>query len=594
MESMYRATNRRAGFHHRDGMESISLADLGGFANWGLVALVMMAGLACQASEGEDQPQGNLIRFHIEKILSKPLPEVIWKTRDADLLTTELAEFYHASHSQPAWVSQAGLSEDGEQVMEALRRAPEHGLRKGDYLLGVLSDEHYPANLAHATAESKAAVDVALSFATLRYVKDLHEGRFSPRQLRLGLDVSHRSLDLSEELAELIASDHVGEAIETTAPIYPGYSLLQNALARYRRLVAEDPWQPLADDQTIHPGESYREADLLRHRLRLTGDLEEDAASSGLVYDEPLVAAIQQFQTRHGLKPDGVVGSKTFSELNTPWSNRVAQIVASLERWRWVPEQVEGTPIVVNVPEFRLVGLVVTGNDYEIRFSSRVIVGKTRNRLRTPIFSAQLSYIEFRPFWNVPMSIVTRELSSHMDEPGYLESQDYEIVSSPAVDAKPLPITPENTAKVRTGELRLRQRPGPHNALGLVKFIFPNEYSVLMHSTPAKSLFRHEERAFSHGCVRVADAVGLAEWILDGQGNWDRRAIEKAMSSGPTRRVFVKRPIPVYILYMTAFVEPESGLLHFHDDIYGLDTDLAHALGHEFIALEHGPDRKES
>jgi len=180
----------------------------------------------------------------------------------------------------------------------------------------------------------------------------------------------------------------------------------------------------------------------------------------------------------------------------------------------------------------------------------------------------------------VPLSIIERELSDSLDEPGYFEKHRYEIVASNDLDADPLPVSAETIAKVRSGALTLRQMPGPGNALGLVKFIFPNEHSVYLHSTPARSLFRKDERAFSHGCVRVEDATRLAEWVLEGQEGWDPVAIRNAMAKGPTQRVFVERDIPVYILYLTAFMEPEVGDLHFGHDIYGLDAELARALGH--------------
>jgi len=331
----------------------------------------------------------------------------------------------------------------------------------------------------------------------------------------------------------------------------------------------------MKSDETIHPGDVYQDVDTLRQRLRLTGDLPENAVSHGPHYDPVLVEAVQTFQHRHSLNTEGVLGPRTFADLSATWNHRVAQIIASMERTRWLPEHTNETPLIANIPEYQLRAVAPTGN---VEFISRLIVGQTYDHLRTPIFFAKLRYIDFRPYWNVPLSIIERELSDSLDEPGYFERHNYEIVASTSLEADALPVNAETIAKVRTGALRLRQKPGPGNALGLVKFIFPNEHSVFLHSTPAKYLFRREERAFSHGCVRVEDATRLAEWVLDGQEGWDREAIRKAMAAGPTTRVFVERDVPVYILYLTAFVEPVVGDLHFGHDIYGLDAVLALAL----------------
>jgi len=273
------------------------------------------------------------------------------------------------------------------------------------------------------------------------------------------------------------------------------------------------------------------------------------------------------------------VGQQTFGRLNEPWTDRVAQIVTSLERWRWLPDAPEGTPIVVNVPAYVLRAYSFENGRPKVGFQSRVIVGKPYHRYRTPIFTGRIQYLDFRPYWNVPRSIVRAELAPKLDQPGYLEKRGYELVRSFGLDVKPLPVTPENTDKVRRGLLQIRQRPGPDNALGLVKFIFPNEHNVYLHSTPAQSLFAKARRDFSHGCIRVGDPVALAEWVLRDQTDWDRAAIDRAMSAGGPTRVPVTRKIDVFIVYATAYADPETGLLFFWDDIYGLDEELARNLG---------------
>ena len=537
----------------------------------------------------EPAPRPGSIGFEIRARLTQPAPAVAWEVRDAERIFMETVELYESRGFEPIWVDDDGLTGRGEAVLDVIRRAPEQGLRAGDYLVGTLSDESHPEDLARLDAETAARVDITLSYTTMRFIKDLHEGRFSPRDLQLGLDIMHDHKDLTEELEKLAASEDPVGTLQSYAPAYPEYDRLRRALATYQTLAEDDPWQTMRADETLHPGELYDDIELLRRRLRFTGDLPEDAVSRGSAYEGALVEAVERFQTRHSLNAEGVIGEHTFAELNTPWSDRVAQIVASMERWRWVPENIDGTPILANVPEFRLRAGELLDHTFRVDLDSRIIVGQAYHRFQTPLFTGKLSYIDFRPYWNVPLSIVQRELSGDLDEPGYFDKHDYEIVGSTDLDATPLPITPENIERVRTGGLRLRQRPGPSNALGLVKFIFPNEHSVFLHSTPARSLFQRDKRAFSHGCIRVDRATDLAEWVLKGQEGWDRLAIEKAMASGPTKRVFVERNIPVFVLYLTAFVGSESDGVHFGHDIYGLDAELAHALGREFIDLDHQP-----
>lgn len=556
---------------------------------WQFLLIVVMSA-ACAPDGDNVGPEGS-IRFHIQSLLQKPLPEIVWETRDAERLFADLLELYESRDFEPIWVDESGMAERGETVIDVLRRAHEHGLRPGDYLLRMLADENYPDDLSEVDAEVQAAVDLSLSFTTMRFIKDLDEGRFPPTELKVGDDLGHEPKDLSDELNNVATSSSTEAALDGYAPRFAAYRALQEALVRYREIAESDPWHVVAADETLHPGERYDDIDRLRQRLQLTGDLAADAPSEGLVYEGALVEAMKRFQIRHSLNPEGVVGEHTFADVNTSWNDRAAQIAASMERLRWLPDSVEGTPILANLPEFRLHAGSLDGDDFDVSFRSRIIVGKAYHRFRTPLFTGKLSYIDFRPFWNVPMSIIRNEISHRLDEPGYLDQRGYEIVETTALDARPLDVTPETLRDVRTGRLRLRQRPGPGNALGLVKFIFPNEHSVFLHSTPSQGLFQTEERAYSHGCVRVGDPVGLAEWILSGQGEWDKAAIEQAMASGPTTRVPVERDVPVFIMYLTAYVSAATGELHFGHDVYGLDTELAHALGHDYAEIDVEPIR---
>jgi murein L,D-transpeptidase YcbB/YkuD len=539
------------------------------------VVLALICALGATSALARDDDK---VAAVVESILQGPPSAGLEEMRDHDLLSGHLRRLYAGRDYRPMWFEAGGLTGGAIKALERLGRAEEHGLRPGDYLIGPID----PAVLGNfqtgSAAEEVALTELAISFSALRYIKDLREGRFSPKQLELGLDISHRRLDLAAELLAVLEADNPAQAVDARAPVHEGYWLLKRELARYRELAREDEWVRLHDGKVVRPGEEYRDIERLQTRLALTGDLPADAPPSG-AYEGEMVEAVKRFQHRHGLDVDGIIGKQTFAQLNVPWTDRVAQIAVSLERWRWLPDAPEGTPIVVNVPAYLMRGLSRDGAGFLPTFESRVVVGRAYHRYQTPIFSGRLQYLDFRPYWNIPRSIVRNEMSAKLS-PAYLDKNDFEIVSQFGHDARPLPPTSENIASVKNGRLHLRQRPGPNNALGLVKFIFPNEHNVYLHSTPAKGLFAKARRDFSHGCIRVEDPVGLAEWVLEDQPAWDRPAIERAMAEGGPTRVRVQRPIPVFILYTTALVDETTGLVHFWENIYGGDAKLAASLGH--------------
>jgi murein L,D-transpeptidase YcbB/YkuD len=525
------------------------------------------------------------IGSEIESILSGPIPEAVREFRDFSLLFDEVTAFYQAREFEPVWLVDGKLTAKAIAVLGTLEISSSHGLRRGDYLAGIMASGLELVGKEPTDIRTLARVDAGLSATTMRYIKDLHQGRFSPQQLELGLNISHRQLDLAVELDRVQAASDPTQVLDGFAPRHAAYNQLRGELAYYRRLATEESWSRLDVTTVVRPGDNYGEADLLRHRLRLTKDLAPDAPDAGPTYDETLVAAVERFQERHALGVDGIMGKNTFEQLNRSWDDRAVQIALGLERWRWIPDQLEENLVAVLVPAFRLRAVTgVESRDQEI-LQMRVVVGKAYDRFRTPIFKGEISYLDFRPYWNIPQSIVRREIAPHLNEPGYLDKHDYEIVTEFSNQPGGLPATEENLEKVKRGQLLLRQRPGPKNALGEVKFIFPNEYNVYLHSTPAKGLFARARRDFSHGCIRVGDPAGLAEWVLADQAQWDESSIRGAMNEGSPTRVMLSQRIPVYILYSTAVVDWADGRLHFYDDIYGLDDDLAEALGYELAEL---------
>jgi murein L,D-transpeptidase YcbB/YkuD len=356
---------------------------------------------------------------------------------------------------------------------------------------------------------------------------------------------------------------------------------LRSALAQYRTLAAahrNDP--PLTLSQTIHPGDSYAGLPALTRRLAALGcvDVERPPAVETLVYDGPIVEAVMRCQERHGLRADGVIGPATRSALQVPLDWRVRQIEFALERLRWLPDLDRQRLIALNIPMFRFWAWDSILPNGEPALGMRAIVGRALDT-QTPVFVEQLRYVVFRPYWNVPRSILRAEiLPAVARDPAWLDRHNMEIVGGAADDAVVLPNTAANRGRLASGSVRLRQQPGPGNALGVVKFVFPNDADVYMHGTPAQELFDRSRRDFSHGCVRVEDPVGLAEWVLKDEAGWTRERILAAMSGPTTERVTLTEPIQVVLFYTTAAVLPEDGSVHFAADIYGHDRRLDRAL----------------
>jgi murein L,D-transpeptidase YcbB/YkuD len=333
------------------------------------------------------------------------------------------------------------------------------------------------------------------------------------------------------------------------------------------------------------PGMSHADVPALRGLLIALGDLPEDAKGpegASDLYDPLLERAVKAFQARHGLSPDGVIGKGTLGRLSTPVADRLKQIELGLERLRWLPEGVKGHYLIVNIPAFQLYGARAGDGIGHHELQMNVVVGQAIDGRQTPVFHSDMTMVTFRPFWNVPEAIAAKEVVPAIRRhPGYLQKNDFEIVSSFAPAAQPLEADGSNLDRVASGALKVRQRPGPENALGLFKFSFPNTNNVYLHSTPSKGLFSRDRRDFSHGCIRVQDPQRLAEWVLEDNGDWPPERIAEFANGDVTKTITLKKPIPVYILYATVMVDPE-GRISFFDDIYGHDRTLQVLLSRGF------------
>jgi L,D-transpeptidase YcbB len=482
----------------------------------------------------------------------------------------------------PDWFAGAQATPAVQQAIDLLAAAPSHGLDPRDY--GV---EDLRSAAARVAASSDAAardrLSVALTAAMERYLSDLRRGRVDPRRIHHDFSPpAHDGFDAADVLRDALQHQRLVEAVRDAAPRLSQYQQLRAALARLSAMQGHAVWSqplpPLPLDARhrkipLEPGQPWAGVVLLAQRLSAWGDMAAEAPAPP-AYDGALVDAVRSFQRRHALTDDGVIGPATLAALQVTPAQRMRQVVLSLERLRWTPLLQAPRMVVINIPEFVLRAYEVRDGRIEVRQTMKVIVGKAM-RTRTPLFDEAMRFIEFSPYWNVPDSIARGEIVPRLRrDPGYWNVEGFEFVDaaghvSTVLDAAALDA-------VRAGRQRIRQRPGPRNALGDIKFVFPNREHIYLHHTPSVRLFEHERRDFSHGCIRVEQPVALAGFVLQDMPQWTEARVREAMRSGKSFTLRLAEPVPVLIAYATALVR--GGRMHFYDDLYGLDQQLDIAL----------------
>ena len=487
---------------------------------------------------------------------------------------TVLERFYQARDLQPVWVEEAGASPRARQLTDLLLAADLDALDPRDY-----GAEEIVALLEATEPGPLAELEVRLTQGLVRYAADLGQGRTTPHIADPELFVFREEVRKEAVLAGAAETGDLRAFVESYRPDTLRYDRQRVALAEYRALATQSGWEPLPDGPTLKPGMTDPRIGLLRQRLRLWGDLkpDQDLSESGGdpdFYDDKLVEGVKWMQYRHGLTQDSAVGRKTLAALNVPIETRIEQMVLNLERRRWMPDDLGHRHIFVNLAD-QLLKLV---EGEKTLLDMPVVVGRPYHS--TPVFSHQMTYLVLNPYWNVPPSIARKELLPKIRQnASYLAENNFTLFSDWSSGARVVDPLIVDWAAVNRNNFpyKLRQGSGDGNALGRVKFMFPNRFNIYLHDTPAKALFGKDERTFSHGCIRVSDPPGLAEAVLTKTGGWPLQRINETIASGERRIVTLKEPLPVHISYLTSWVN-KDGSVHFRKDVYGRDAKLAEAL----------------
>lgn len=517
------------------------------------------------ASPGNGGGQTAELRQRIEQLVSQA--ESLQTCRPLDW--AELERFYRQRAYLPAWwdVFIQKRKRIADSMLRLLELSPQHGLAVTDYHLDELA-----ALSASNDINDLALYDVLLTDAFLSYVNHIYSGRTPPAQIDPNWHISPGRLDAVAFLGRVLESEDFIRAVRSLAPPHAGYRRLQKLLSRYRALAAAGGWPQLESGPALREGMRDMRVEPLRKRLWLEGYL-ADWNQDEFLFDATLTDAVRTFQRLHGIEPDGVVGQSTLAALNVPVTQRIQQVLLNLERWRWLPRDMGERYIMVNMAGFNL-QLV---EDNQAQLDMRVIIGKPYRS--TPAFVGQMTYLVFNPYWNVPERIMREDLlPKQKADPSYLSSHGFRILAGWGADERGIDPADIDWSQVRPAKFpyHLRQEPGPQNSLGRIKFMLPNRFDVYLHDTPARHLFERTVRTFSSGCIRLEEPIALAEALLaaNTDEDWSKTAIREVIDTGVTQTVGLVAPIPVYLLYWTAWVD-DAGRAHFLHDVYGLDRRMA-------------------
>jgi len=491
-----------------------------------------------------------------------------------------LSNFYEKRDFNPLWILDNGLTSQADQLIRAIEEAELDGLISEDYhfyQLKPLIVDFKQALLQRLSfdPEKQADLDLLLTDAFLLFSSHLLSGRVIPNAVDSTWLFFNPVSDITLILNSNAYSSRIESFFDGLRPAHAAYYRLRNALQLYIGIQKKGGWPSIPSGPSLRIGDTHDRVDKIRKRLIVTADIDSPARNvKPAEFDESLMKGVQRFQNRHGIEPDGVVGLSTLTAMNVPVEDRIRQIELNLERWRWIPRDLGYRYILVNIADY---SLEVVENQRTV-LEMRVVVGKAYRR--TPVFSEKMKHLVLNPFWNIPVKIAVEDkLPIIRKNPLYLTQQHIKVFENWSVDAPEVNPLFIDWFRVNSNYFpyRLRQDPGPLNALGRIKFMFPNKFAVYLHDTPQRGLFKKASRDFSSGCIRIEKPLELAEYLLQNDPHWPNQKITDTISSGVTTVVRIKDPIPVHLLYWTAWVT-ETGTVHFGNDIYDRDPPLSRAL----------------
>ena len=490
-----------------------------------------------------------------------------------------LPGFYVQRLYRPAWIDAHGPSRLVNDLLSALRRTDLEGLRPEDYHLAAIENLLAAVRVdvrsgGAMVSDRWAELDLLLTDAFMAYGSHLLAGRVNPETLRPEWLANRRSADFAAVLETALASGDVTGALVAQAPSQQGFRQLRDALVYHRTVAAQGGWPTIPAGATLKRGDRGPQVAALRERLRLGGDLAAAVWEDAELFDEALELALSRFQRRCGLTVDGVMGAASRAELNVSAERRVEQLELNLERWRWLPKDLGRRHIIVNIAAFEL---EVVEED-EVVLAMRVVVGLPFHS--TPVFSETMRYLVLNPYWHVPRNIAVKEILPRLKlDPMYLSQQKIRAFQGWGPETREVDPATVDWSMITPDDFpfRLIQDSGPINALGRIKFMFPNKFNVYLHDTPARPLFEQARRDFSHGCIRIQQPIELALYLLQQNPRWNRDALLRALDEAEDRTVPLPEPIPVHILYWTAWAD-EDRTIQFRRDIYHQDAPLLEAL----------------
>jgi len=493
-----------------------------------------------------------------------------------------LPRFYENRIFTPAWSSEKGPLPQADELVKAIQDADKEGLQASDYHLSKIEStlsevKENQKKKKELNPRRLVDLDLLLTDAFLIYGSHLLSGRVNPETIDAEWFANRREANLAEILQNALDANDIAWTLQSLLPPQVGYKRLRQELARYKMIASQSGWQTIAEGPKLQKGDKNQRVVQLRNRLKASGGMTARNAENDSLFDEQLENDVIRFQKQYGLDADGVVGVATLNALNVSVQERISQIMINMERWRWLPQELGNRHIIVNIANFEL-GVIEEGKPV---LTMRVIVG--RNYRRTPVFSDKMTYLVLSPRWHVPQNIAVQDILPMIKRDSlYLAKQNMKVFAGWGTDAKEISPKTIDWTKVTAENFkyRFRQEPGPNNALGDIKFMFPNQFNVYLHDTPSRELFKKAARGFSSGCIRIEKPMELAEYVMHGDPNWNRAKIEAAIKKRIEQAVRLPEPIAVHLLYWTAWVS-EDGTLNFREDIYARDKPLLEALQEE-------------